>query len=70
VKFVTMGLLPAEVRDAYELRWTVVHERAHRRLCATVATLRPRLPRRFRVSPIYDMALERTRGRWPAARAA
>jgi hypothetical protein len=28
------------------------------------------LPRRFRVSPVYDLALARARGRWPAAAAA
>jgi uncharacterized protein (DUF2236 family) len=61
--FTTVGLLPAPIRAGYRLGWTPAHSVAHAGLRATVRRLRPELPRRFRVSPVYDLATDRVAGR-------
>ena len=68
--FIAVGLLPGAVRRGYELGWSPAHAAAHRALRVSLRSLAPTLPRRLRVSPVYDLALARSRGRWPEARAA
>ncbi|HWW10687.1 MAG TPA: oxygenase MpaB family protein [Candidatus Acidoferrales bacterium] len=68
--FISTGLLPAEVRRGYGFSWTPAHTAAHRACLVSVRSLRRVLPRRFRVSPVYDLALARAQGHWPAAAAA
>lgn len=63
VAFLTTGLLPAQLRRAYGLRWTPVEDAAHRATCASLRRLHAVVPRRFRVSSLYDAALRRAEGR-------
>jgi uncharacterized protein (DUF2236 family) len=63
VSFLTAGLLPPKLRSAYALRWTPVEAAAHRATCASLRTAHHVLPRRFRVSSLYDAALRRSEGR-------
>ena len=68
VAFTTLGLVPAPVRRAYGVLWTPAHSAAHRALCLGLRTSRPVLPQRLRVSPVYDLAMARVKGRMgPAA---
>jgi uncharacterized protein (DUF2236 family) len=55
-ELVTVGLLPARLREAYGLRWTAVRARAFRASQASIRAVAPRLPEIAR--------------RWPHARAA
>ncbi|MCK2212914.1 DUF2236 domain-containing protein [Actinomadura sp. ATCC 31491] len=50
--FLTVGTLPAAVRDKLGLRWTAREERRLRRVGHAVAVLTPRLPERLRYMPI------------------
>ena len=68
--FVAVGLLPDAVRRGYELPWTAAHAAGHRAVCLGLRSARLAMPRRFRISPVYDLALARTRGRWPERLAA
>ncbi len=68
--FIAAGLLPGEVRAAYGLGWTRAHSAAHLVTCLWVRSARRALPRRFRISPVYDRALARAEGRWPVGQAA
>lgn len=68
--FVAVGLLPGPVRRGYALPWTAAHEAGHRAVCVWLRSMRHVMPRRFRISPVYDLALARTRGRWPERLAA
>src|SRR5205807_2953036 len=68
--FISAGLLPSELRHGYGIRWTPAHAAAHRGWCVWFRTMRPALPRRLRISPVYDLALARSEGRWPAGKAA
>lgn len=61
--FATVGLLPGEMRRAYGVRWTPAHAAAHRALSLGLRNGHVALPRRFRVSPVYDLALARVEGR-------
>ena len=61
--FTTVGLLPAAVRDGYQVGWTPAHTAAHAALRLVVRRLRPALPERLRRSPVYDQAVARTGGR-------
>jgi uncharacterized protein (DUF2236 family) len=71
VTFATVGLLPPAMRRAYGIRWTPAHAAAHAALSLGLRSGSITLPRRFRVSPVYDRALARTQGLWePAAGAA
>lgn len=71
VTFATVGLLPGRVRRAYGIAWTPAHAAAHRALSLSLRSGSITLPRRLRVSPIYDLALARTQGQLePAAGAA
>lgn len=65
LSFIAVGLLPDELRRGYGLPWTPAHAAAHRALRVALRALRATLPRRLRVSPIYDLAVARSRGRWP-----
>jgi uncharacterized protein (DUF2236 family) len=65
LSFVAVGLLPDAVRRGYGLPWTPAHAAAHRAIRVWLRSVRPTLPRRFRVSPVHELALARTRGRWP-----
>jgi uncharacterized protein (DUF2236 family) len=61
--FLTTGLLPPRLRRAYGLRWTPLHTAAHSSTCAATRQVHRVLPRRLRVSSLYDAALARTQGR-------
>jgi uncharacterized protein (DUF2236 family) len=63
VAFLTTGLLPASLRRAYGLRWTPVDAAAHRATCVAMRQVHRVLPRRLRVSSLYDAALMRSEGR-------
>jgi uncharacterized protein (DUF2236 family) len=63
VAFLTTGLLPPKLRSAYGLRWTPLDAAAHRATCASLRATHRVLPRRFRVSSLYDAALRRCEGR-------
>jgi uncharacterized protein (DUF2236 family) len=67
VTFATVGLLPAAMRSAYGIRWTPAHAAAHATLSMGLRSGSITLPRRFRVSPVYDRAMARTQGLWKAA---
>ncbi|HEV7677331.1 MAG TPA: oxygenase MpaB family protein [Candidatus Dormibacteraeota bacterium] len=62
VAFLTTGLLPASMRRAYGLRWTSAHAAAHRATCVAMRQTHRVLPRRLRVSSLYDAALMRSQG--------
>lgn len=68
--FVAVGLLPDSVRRGYGLPWTAAHSAGHRAVRIGLRSIRRGMPRRFRISPVYDLALARTRGRWPERLAA
>ena len=68
--FIATGLLPSELRRGYGLRWTPAHAAAFAALTRSLRLATPGMPRRLRISPVYDLALARAEGRWPAARAA
>lgn len=61
--FLTTGLLPPRLRSAYGLRWTRAEDVSHRATCASVRQLNRMLPRRLRVSSLYDAAMMRAEGR-------
>ena len=68
--FIAVGLLPDEVRRGYGLPWTPAHAAGHRAIRVWLRSARHAMPRRFRISPVYDLAVARTRGRWPERMAA
>jgi uncharacterized protein (DUF2236 family) len=68
--FVATGLLPSELRRGYRLQWTPAHAAGFAALTRSVRLATPGMPRRLRISPVYDLALARAEGRWPAERAA
>jgi uncharacterized protein (DUF2236 family) len=68
--FVATGLLPSELRRGYRLQWTPAHAGGFAALTRSVRLAGPGMPRRLRISPVYDLALARAEGRWPADRAA
>jgi len=68
--FIATGLLPAELRRGYGLTWTPAHAAAFVALTRSSRLATPAIPRRLRISPVYDLALARAEGRWPASRAA
>lgn len=63
VAFLTTGLLPPQLRDAYRLRWTPLDAAAHTTICASLRAAHRVLPRSLRVSALYDAALRRSEGR-------
>jgi uncharacterized protein (DUF2236 family) len=67
VTFTTVGLLPASTRAAYGIRWTPAHAATHRVISAWLRSTRAAMPRRLKVSPVYEQALARAEGRLPAA---
>ena len=68
--FIATGLLPDRLRRAYRLHWTPAHTAAFRGMRLWLHSVRPVLPRRLRISPVYDLALARALGRWPGRMAA
>jgi len=68
--FIAKGLLPPELRRGYGLTWTPAHSAVFSVLTRSLRMATPALPRRLRISPVFDLALARTQGRWPASRAA
>jgi uncharacterized protein (DUF2236 family) len=68
--FVTTGLLPKELRRGYGLSWTPARAAAFAALTRSLRLATAALPRRLRISPVYDLALARSEGRWPDSRAA
>ncbi len=67
VTFTTVGLLPASTRRAYGIRWTAVHGAAHRAIQTWLRRSRAAVPRRLKVSPVYDWAMARAEDRLAAA---
>jgi uncharacterized protein (DUF2236 family) len=59
--FITAGLLPAALRSGYGIPWSARQERSFRAVCCLSRRLHPYLPRRLRMSPIYDLAQRRQR---------
>jgi uncharacterized protein (DUF2236 family) len=51
-RFVTIGLMPPEARDAIGLQWTAEQERALRRFARVVRAVVPVLPERLRYLPL------------------
>ncbi|MGC4945403.1 oxygenase MpaB family protein [Streptomyces sp. DT224] len=49
--FLTVGLMPADAREAIGLEWTDAQERALRRFCAVLRLVVPVLPERLRYLP-------------------
>jgi uncharacterized protein (DUF2236 family) len=68
--FVATGLLPSELRRGYGLHWTPAHAAAFATLTRSLRLATTGMPRRLRISPVYDLALARAEGRWPVSRAA
>jgi uncharacterized protein (DUF2236 family) len=68
--FITTGLLPEELRRGYGLAWTPAHAAAFAALTRSLRLATAALPRRLRISPVHDLALARSEGRWPDSRAA
>ena len=67
---VATGLLPPELRRGYGLAWTPAHAAAFAALTRSLRLTTAALPRRLRISPVYDLALARSEGRWPHSEAA
>jgi uncharacterized protein (DUF2236 family) len=57
--FMTAGFLPPPLRGGYQLSWTATDQRVFDDLCAVSRALHPHLPRRLRMSPLYDLARQR-----------
>jgi uncharacterized protein (DUF2236 family) len=70
LSFISAGLLPPEVRRGYGIQWTPAHRAAHAATLLWFRSARRALPRRGRTSPVYDLAVLRTQGRFPRADAA
>ena len=68
--FIATGLLPSQLRRGYGLTWTPAHSAAFAALTRSLRLATPAMPRRLRISPVYDVALARSEGRWPDSRAA
>jgi uncharacterized protein (DUF2236 family) len=68
--FTMIGLVPAEIREGYGVRWTAAHTAAHRAVCLWLRRAGRTVPRRLRASPAYDRAMLRVQGRWPVDAAA
>jgi uncharacterized protein (DUF2236 family) len=68
--FVSTGLLPEPLRRGYGLSWTPAHAAGLAGLTCSLRLATAALPRRLRISPVYDLALARSEGRWPDSRAA
>ena len=64
VTFTTVGLLPASTRKAYGIRWTPAHSAAHQAIALWLRAGRIAMPRRLKVSPVYDHAVARVEGRF------
>lgn len=60
--FFATGLMPAALRRGYDLPWSSRHQRRYNEVCGLVRAAHPYLPRRLRVSPLYDLALRRACG--------
>ncbi|GAC1338885.1 MAG: oxygenase MpaB family protein [Candidatus Dormibacteria bacterium] len=65
--FVTVGLLPAAIRRGYQITWSPAHAATHHALCLWLRSTGGALPKRLRVSPVWDFALARSEGRLPQA---
>lgn len=55
-RFVTIGLMPPDARDAIGLPWTAAQEKRLRRLCAVLRAVVPVLPERLRYLPMARAA--------------
>jgi uncharacterized protein (DUF2236 family) len=51
------------MRRRYRIRWTPAHAAAHRALSRGLRSGRSAVPRRLKVSPVFDFAMARTAGR-------
>lgn len=61
-RFVTLGFLPPDARDALGLEWTDAQERKLRRFGRVVRAVVPVLPERLRYLPLAREARARYRG--------
>ncbi|GAA2302011.1 DUF2236 domain-containing protein [Streptomyces kunmingensis] len=61
LRFLSIGLLPPEAREAVGLEWTPRQERRLRRVAVLVRWLVPRLPERLRYLPLARRARAATR---------
>jgi uncharacterized protein (DUF2236 family) len=62
--FISLGLTPPRLREAFGLRWSERHTRLHRRLCALARRVRPLTPEPLCIHPQARRA-ERTSARSP-----
>ena len=60
--FVTTGLLPPALRRGYGLTWTERDQQMHDAFCGVSRGAHPWLPRRARVSPLWEVAVARMSG--------
>ncbi|AWH91361.1 hypothetical protein A6035_03330 [Dietzia lutea] len=68
MRFITIGLLPTQLRDAYGFAWSPVDERRFSTLMAVGALLYRRTPRRARELP-KDLLLRASRRKAVSAHA-
>ncbi len=68
--FIATGLLPADLRRGYGIAWSPAHAAVFATLTRSLRLATAALPRRLRISPVYDLAAARSEGRWPQPRAA
>lgn len=63
-RFITIGLMPPDAREAIGLEWTAAQERRLRRFCGVVRAVVPVLPERLRYLPYARRAraAQRMRG--------
>jgi len=59
IAFLTTGSLHPRLRAGYGLRWTSEREALYRFVCTATRRAAVTLPRRLRVSPLYDLARTR-----------
>ncbi|MBW5424153.1 DUF2236 domain-containing protein, partial [Streptomyces sp. BG9H] len=67
-RFVTVGLMPPDARQALGLPWTPRQERALRRFGRALRTIVPLLPERLRYLPLARRARAQHRAQHRAAR--
>lgn len=63
VGFLSVGLLPGALREAFGTPWGARRQGAHDTMCSAMRAAESRAPRALRVSPLHDAALARSAGR-------
>jgi uncharacterized protein (DUF2236 family) len=59
ISIVTTGLLPSRVRAGYGLSWSHIDQRVFHLICDCSRAFHGYLPRRARISPMWDLAVSR-----------